>query len=194
MRIRNTLLAAALPWAVAMLVAQAQPSVVKMLFFYSPSCSKCEGMITEYWPAAFAKYGDQLQVMFIDISRPANLAMWQAAENASGVPEDEHGVPGVIIGGDLIIGDGHIKQQLYGLIDQYLAKGGVEFPPLHQPTQTPGVTPSATMPGQEAPAHAPSAGTHTVGVFLERWPAMLATASVLAIGLYAWRRRRGVKA
>jgi len=196
MRIRVRLLALALLLMGGMPVslASAQSALVKLLFFHSPSCDKCEVMIEEFWPAAFAKYGDQLQVLFIDVSYPQNLEMWQAAETAAGVPQDKRGVPGVIIGGDLIIGDEPIKQQLYGLIDQYLAKGGVEFPPMEQAPQTPGITPSAVPPALELPTPTvQSASTPTGQPSSGRWVAGLAVVLALGVGLYAWRGRRSAR-
>ena len=170
-------------------VGRAEPPVVKMLFFYSPSCHKCEAMIEEYWPSAFAKYGDQLQVLFIDTSFPDNLEMWQAAEAQSGVRAEERGVPGVIIGQDLVIGDEPIKAQLYGLIDQYLAKGGVEFPPVQQAAQTPGLTP----PSEMATPTLPSTASPTRDMRTGSWLAGAAVVLALGAGLLVLRRRRSVK-
>ncbi len=179
-----------LVWALCLLlctaiVARAQTPVVKVLFFHSPSCHKCEVLIEEYWPSMFEKYGDKLQVMFIDVSYPQNLVMWQAAEDDAGVAAQDHGVPGVIIGQNLIIGDEPIKAELGALIDAYLAQGGVGFPLLATATGTPGATPGPTSsptPGS------PAGGSSNAG--LRPWLAGIAAALALGAGLLWSQRRR----
>ena len=120
--------------SVAMLVlwgggaVQAQSPVVHVLFFYSPTCPHCHHVMQDDFPPLEQKYGEQLQILKLDVSQPQILALWQAAMDK--YQPALRGVPMLLIGDHVLVGDQEIPQQLPGLIADYLAAGGVEWPDL----------------------------------------------------------------
>ncbi len=109
-------------------VAFAQAPVVRAVLFYSPTCPHCEVVITETLPPLFETYGDQLQIVGIDVTTPDGQALYLAALEALRVPEDQRGVPKLVLGQTVLTGSRDIPAQLPGLIEAGLAAGGVDWP------------------------------------------------------------------
>ena len=59
--------------------AQAASPVVHAVLFYSPTCPHCHYVITETLPPLFEKYGDQLQIIGIDVTSGDGQTLFQAA-------------------------------------------------------------------------------------------------------------------
>ena len=72
-------------------VAFAQAPAVRAVLFYSPTCPHCQVVITETLPPLFEAYGDQLQIVGIDVTTPDGQALYVSALEALGVPEDQPG-------------------------------------------------------------------------------------------------------
>jgi cytochrome c biogenesis protein CcdA/thiol-disulfide isomerase/thioredoxin len=128
---------------------EAQEPVVRILLFYSETCPHCEDIINNFLPGIQEKYGDQLEVKLLDISERANFELALALEEIYGIPEAEAGIPVIFIGHTPpLIGSYVIREQLDGLIQEYLDGGGVDFPSPEQlallvtpmPTATPTLT------------------------------------------------------
>ncbi|MBM4426256.1 MAG: vitamin K epoxide reductase, partial [Chloroflexi bacterium] len=49
--------------------AQTSVAVVHAVLFYSPSCGHCHYVIEEVFPPLFEKYGDQLQIVGVDVTQ-----------------------------------------------------------------------------------------------------------------------------
>ncbi|MCL7454073.1 MAG: hypothetical protein M8467_13600, partial [Anaerolineae bacterium] len=106
--------------------------VVRFLLFYSETCPHCHEVMDNYLPTVYEKYGNQVEYQYLSISNDSDVYMTMLALGEKlGVPEAERGyVPTLFIGNQALIGSGEIPEQLEGLIDQYLAQGGVDFPSL----------------------------------------------------------------
>jgi len=103
-------------------------AVVRAVLFYSPTCGHCHYVITEVLPPMIEKYGDQLQVVALDVTRPAEQKLFMMSLEYFKV---EHtGVPFLVIGDIYLVGSVDIPEQLPGLIETYLAQGGVDWPPI----------------------------------------------------------------
>ena len=109
-------------------LAFAQAPIVHAVLFYSPSCGHCHYVITEVFPPLFEQYGDQLQIMGVDVTSVAGQALYQAAVARFEIPDDQRGVPNLIIDETVMVGSIQIPEQFPGLIEQYLAAGGVDWP------------------------------------------------------------------
>ena len=107
-------------------VSRAQSPVVYAVLFYSPTCPHCEYVITDVLPPLFEKYGDQLQVIGINVAQPEGGDLFQAAAQSFGL--DRAGVPLLVVGDRYLMGSVDIPEQFPGLIEQYLAQGGVGWP------------------------------------------------------------------
>ncbi len=126
--------------------AQEKP-VVRFYLFYGETCSHCHGVMEDYLPQVYEKYGDQVEHQYIEVwSDTDNYITLLALEQKLGVPEDRRGaVPALVIGDQVLIGGREIPEKLESLIDAYLAQGGVDYPSLEDlpevilPTQAPAV-------------------------------------------------------
>lgn len=108
----------------------AQQPIVNAVLFYSPTCGHCHYVISEVLPPLFDQYGDQLQMIGIDISQPQGQALYQAAIEEFNISEQRRGVPALLVGDRVLVGSGEIPDQFPGLINDYLADGGVAWPAL----------------------------------------------------------------
>jgi uncharacterized membrane protein len=161
---------------------QAEPAVVRAVLFYSPSCPHCHQVITTNLPPLFEKYGDQLQIAGIDTSSAGGQALYEAAIRRFNIPPERMGVPTLIVGDVVLVGSLEIPQQLPGLIEKYLAQGGVDWPDVPGPAEalaaaesTPAATPAPTPIGSPMPTSTMIAPSVT--------PPPLPTATTTAPGL-----------
>jgi uncharacterized membrane protein/thiol-disulfide isomerase/thioredoxin len=124
--------------------AQTEP-VVHAVLFYSPTCGHCEYVITQTLPPLIQKYGDQLQIIGINVSEQQGSTLFLAALNKFKLQEG--GVPFLVIGEHYLIGSGDIPEQLPGVVETYLAQGGVDWPDIPGLRESMAVTEDA---GQES--------------------------------------------
>jgi uncharacterized membrane protein/thiol-disulfide isomerase/thioredoxin len=109
--------------------AQAQPPVVYAALFFSPSCGHCHYVITEILPPLQEEYGEQLQVLYIDVSQPAGRTLFQAACEGFDVSADRCGyVPTLVIGDTVLVGSGDIPDQMPDLVRDGVVAGGIDMP------------------------------------------------------------------
>lgn len=125
-------------------------AVVRFYLFYGTNCPHCHEVMENYLPDVYKKYGAQVEHQDIDVW--ADAAMYKKfveLEARLGVAEDSRGgVPALVVGDHVLIGSRQIPAELEGLIDGYLAEGGVDYPllggqadtPAGSPTPEPGAT------------------------------------------------------
>lgn len=135
--------------------AQTDNAVVHAVLFYSPSCGHCHYVIDEVLPPLFEKYGDQLQIVGVDVTQPDGQTLFLAALQAFSL--EQSGVPFLVIGDVYLIGSGDIPDQLPGLIETYLAEGGVDFPDIPGLRETLDIAPTAAPQIGPEPADATQA-------------------------------------
>jgi uncharacterized membrane protein/thiol-disulfide isomerase/thioredoxin len=128
--------------------AQTEP-VVRAVLFYSPTCPHCEFVITQTLPPLIEKYGDQLQIIGINVSEQQGSTFFLAALDKFKLQEG--GVPFLVIGDKYLVGSGDIPDQLPGLVETYLAQGGVDWPDI------PGLREALTATEATQQASAPTA-------------------------------------
>jgi cytochrome c biogenesis protein CcdA/thiol-disulfide isomerase/thioredoxin len=115
--------------------AQVDP-VVRMVYFYRDDCAHCMAVIKEVLTPLQSQYGDQLQikmVQFHDPDQPSELdpgkyEMLLRAEDMFGVTPEERGNPTLVVGGQVLIGEDAIREQLSCLLDSCLGTGGTAWP------------------------------------------------------------------
>jgi uncharacterized membrane protein len=135
------------------LPAHAATPVVQAVLFYSPTCGHCHKVITEDLPPLAEQYGDQLQIIGIDVTVEQGQNLYQAAIKHFNIPDERLGVPTLVIGDIILVGSQEIPDQLPGLIEQGLAAGGISWPDI------PGLQESVQLPSppeeeQTAPSEA----------------------------------------
>jgi len=107
--------------------ARADDPVVRAVIFYSPACGHCHKVMTEDLPPLLEQHGDALQIAAIDVTPDDGQALYMAAVERFGL-QDRLGVPTLIVGDEVMIGSAEIPARLPGLVDAYLAAGGVDWP------------------------------------------------------------------
>jgi uncharacterized membrane protein/thiol-disulfide isomerase/thioredoxin len=138
--------------------AQTLP-VVHAVLFYSPSCGHCHYVITETLLPLLEKYGEQFQIVGVDVTNPTGQTLFMSALQKFGL--EGGGVPFLVIGNAYLVGSVDIPEQLPGLIEYHLAQGGVDWSDIpgfrealsqsaeaSAPTATNGDEPSANVPIQ----------------------------------------------
>jgi len=113
--------------SIAATVIPLQP-VVRAALFWEEGCPYCSGIIDYFLPPLQAKYGSQLEILFIQVLTQEDAESLYAVASAYGIPTDAVGVPFLIIGNRALIGSTNIRNELPGLINLYLAQGGVDYP------------------------------------------------------------------
>jgi uncharacterized membrane protein/thiol-disulfide isomerase/thioredoxin len=150
------------------LVPQAQQgAVVHAVLFYSPTCPNCQRVITQDLPPLLDAYGDQLEIIGINVTVPGGQALFQAAWEPLNIPEEWRVVPLLVVGDTWLVGSADIPAQFPGLIEQGLAQGGIDWPDIPGLAEaiaaipTPGPTVEATSQPAGTPAPTPTSAPTT---------------------------------
>ncbi len=108
--------------------AHAADAVVHAVLFYSPTCPHCHDVINNTLTPMAEQYGDSLSIAAVDVSTEDGQQLFNVALFHFAVPEERQGVPMLIIGETVLVGSGEIPAQFPGLVDAYLARGGIGWP------------------------------------------------------------------
>ena len=120
--------------------ARAQPeSVVRLVYFYRDDCPHCIVVIDEVLEPLKAEYGDRLQIKMVqlrDPNQPSEIDpdkydLLIRAEEMLGLAPEERGFPTLVVGGEVLIGEEQIRQQLSCLIESCVAEGGTGWPDIN---------------------------------------------------------------
>lgn len=123
-------LVAALLVASPLAGAPPRQGVVHAVLFFSPTCPHCHKVITEDLPPLQAKYGGALVVAGVDVTTPHGQGLYQAVVDHFGLTEARQGVPTLVVGSEVLVGDVEIPTRFPVLIRQGLAAGGIDWPPV----------------------------------------------------------------
>ncbi|MCJ7514080.1 MAG: hypothetical protein MUO23_14085 [Anaerolineales bacterium] len=108
--------------------AAAQPAIVYAVLFYSPTCGHCQQLIQNDLPPLLETYGDQVQILAIDISQPGGQNLYLSAIERFAIPDTRRGVPALVAGDVVLVGGREIPEQFPGIIEAALASGGLDWP------------------------------------------------------------------
>ena len=107
--------------------SSAEP-VVQVALFYSPTCTHCHTIINEYLPPVIEKYGETLEIFYINVQEQSGAYIFYDACNALGVPQtDCGGVPAMVIGQAYLVGSAEIPARMESLVTAGLASGGINL-------------------------------------------------------------------
>lgn len=132
--------------------AVAHPSdtpAVRAVLLMSPGCGHCHYVITEVLQPMAQEYGDQLQILVIDVTTQVGSVLYHDALDYYGVPEEGRGVPTLIIGDEVLVGSLDIPAEFPGIVANGLASGGIDwpaFPGLAEAMAAVESSPAATVP------------------------------------------------
>jgi uncharacterized membrane protein len=114
-------------WISPVLAASSQP-VVQVVFFFAPTWSNYQQIITGDLPPLRAKYGAQLEISMLDVSTDKGQAVYLAAVQKYNISTDRQQAPTLIIGSTALVGPQEIAAQLPGLVDKAVKAGGSPMP------------------------------------------------------------------
>lgn len=106
----------------------ANKPVVRAVLFFSTTCPHCHEVITNTLPPLGEQYGDQLQIVGIDVSQEQGLSLYRAAITRFNIPDNRLGVPTLIVGEVVLVGSGEIPAVFPDLVGKMLAAGGSDWP------------------------------------------------------------------
>ncbi len=110
------------------MTAQAADPTVRAVMFYSPSCGHCHIVLEEVIPPLQEKYGEQLQILLVNVTTESGQVLYGSYLEAFQISENMRGVPAMILGDHVMVGSVQIPEELPGMIEEYLADGGVDWP------------------------------------------------------------------
>ncbi|MCB8916571.1 MAG: vitamin K epoxide reductase [Ardenticatenaceae bacterium] len=114
--------------AVTLAQAPAGDSVVRAVLFFSPTCPHCHFVMEEVLPPLQTQYGDQLQILEIDVSQAIGGSMYEKYLAQFNIPQERTGVPALIVGDTVLVGSREIPDVFPTLIASALASGGLDWP------------------------------------------------------------------
>jgi cytochrome c biogenesis protein CcdA len=131
---------------------------VQVLVFFDPSHADFDAL-NSLMVALGQKYGGQLKAYAADVTNPEGARVLTQVQTALGVDASPAGTPQVLVDRYLLVGIAEIEAKLPGLVEEYLAQGGVGLSLLDElageeatavpaATATPGlaITPPADKP------------------------------------------------
>lgn len=127
--------------------------VVRLMFFWSPTCPHCAYVKENVFPPLKARYGDRLQWEAYSVEKEENYMALLELGGRSGTPVNRIGtVPAIMIGDEyslgysLFVGTDEIESSLPVAVDWYMGVGGADLPSWVGEFlgQSPVVTPTTT--------------------------------------------------
>ncbi len=114
----------------------AEEPAVQAVLFYSTTCPHCHNVIDNLLLPMLDEYGDQVQIMAIDVGKPEGSMMYDFAVERYKIPPERLGVPTLIVGDTVLVGSGEIPEQFPGIVSQALAADGITWPEFVTPSET----------------------------------------------------------
>ena len=101
--------------------------VVHAVMFWMAGCKHCEETISLTLPPIYEKYGQQFDLTLIQIYGVEEIDALYSLAESYGIEKKYVGVPFLVIDDKPLVGSQQVRLQLPGLIEENLAKGGVEL-------------------------------------------------------------------
>ncbi len=161
--------------------------VVRAVMFHSPECPHCHEVIENVLPPLAEQYGEQFDIRLINVDTEGGGELFWTAIDAFSIPEDQVGVPLMVIGETYMVGEDEVRSRLPGILEQGIARGGIDWPAIpglrSALAELPDEQPStcAAMPVGERLARDPIGNTVALAVLV------LLIASVLLVA-NSWRQ------
>ncbi|OGR10776.1 MAG: hypothetical protein A2341_26695 [Deltaproteobacteria bacterium RIFOXYB12_FULL_58_9] len=102
--------------------------VVRAIMFWMAGCPYCEDVIQNVLPPLRVKYDAQFDLLMLEVVDTQDVDMLYRAAALYNIPKEQTGVPFIIIGDRVLIGSAEVREQLPALIDDYLTRGGMDWP------------------------------------------------------------------
>jgi uncharacterized membrane protein/glutaredoxin len=106
----------------------AQQPVVHAVMFWMNGCPHCEDVIQNVLPPLREKHGEQFDLFMIEVKSQEDVNLLYQVAESYGISKEGTGVPFLIIGDQVLIGSDQVREQLPALVEDYLVRGGLDFP------------------------------------------------------------------
>jgi uncharacterized membrane protein len=152
---------------------QTTSPVVRAVLFYSNGCPYCNVVLSVTLPPIQDKYQSKLSILLVEVSTLSDIASLYSLGSELGLTKEQVSVPFLLIDHTALIGADDIKAQLPGLVEKYMASGGIGYPdiPLLKEMLTTGTAFTAYNPDQQV-STPPQAATTSTGMVLA-WAIMI---------------------
>ncbi len=104
--------------------------VIHILYFYSTECPHCQVVERDVLKPLEERYADRLDIRYLEIGNPAAYELLIRVEEYFGIAPEKRGLPTLVVGDRILIGEEEIRQQLPCLVEKCLAEAGADFPPI----------------------------------------------------------------
>lgn len=104
--------------------------MVRAVFFYSPTCPHCHTVYDNTLAPMMEQYGERLELIFLDITQSTGRHFYDVSGEAYNVPAQMMGVPRLVVSDRFLVGSVQIPQEFPGIVEQGLASGGIDWPPI----------------------------------------------------------------
>ena len=102
--------------------------LLRIVYFTAEDCPHCRAILNDLLTPLQTEYSERMQIKIVEISDPANYEMLMYAEEMFELPPEERGLPTLIIGGKVLVGESAIREQLSCLCDTCVQAGGTSWP------------------------------------------------------------------
>ena len=106
--------------------------VVHTVLFWSNGCTFCSQVLTETLPPLQEKYASRLSILLVEVVTIEDIDNLYSLGSALGVPKEQVAVPFLLIDHTALVGANEIEDNLAGLVEKYLASGGLDYPELNR--------------------------------------------------------------
>ncbi len=130
--------------------------VIHILYFYSVDCSHCRAVEQEVLKPLEEKYPGRLDIRYLEIGDPTAYELLVRTEEYFGVAPEKRGLPTIIVGDQILIGEDEARQRLPCLVEKCLVESGADFPPI------PGL--EDALSGMSSPSASPGIGVEPGGL------------------------------
>ena len=115
---------------------QPEGEPLQVLYFYAIDCTHCKAVYEEVLTPLMDQYGSQLDLRMLEIGIPENYELLIAVESYFGVEPAERGLPVIVAGEEVLIGEDPAREKLAAILEDN-ATTGIAWPAM------PGFDPAA---------------------------------------------------
>lgn len=130
--------------------------VIHVLYFYSVDCTHCQAVEREVLKPLEEKYPGRMDVRYLEIGDPTAYELLVRTEGYFQVAPEKRGLPTIVVGDRILIGEEEARQQLPCLVEKCLVETGADFPPI------PGL--ADALNGVSSPSLGPGVGVEPGGI------------------------------
>lgn len=102
--------------------------VVHGVLFWMDGCGHCSEVMEEVLPPLQRSYGARLDIRLVEISDTDGADLYWDVADVLDIPPEEVAVPLLVVGDEVMSGTDAIRSALPGVVERYLADGGVAYP------------------------------------------------------------------